>query len=331
MAEPPTGMDVPRLDLPLRLQTAHADGLAVRVLEFAHAEGGELPAFEAGAHLLVETGPGVVRSYSLCNAPGEPGRYQLGVLLEGASRGGSLAMHALEPGALVRTSAPRNAFALDESAPYSLLLAGGIGITPLIAMAERLAATGRDFELHYCCRERQRAAFLERLHEPRFAGRVHLHFDNAADDHRFTAQRVLASCPKGTHLYTCGPWAFMEHVFDAARAAGWADELLHRENFAAAPEPSKGAEASAFELVMAKSGKTVRVDAGETALAALERAGAMVFSSCQEGICGTCVVAVLQGRPDHRDQYLTDDARQRNDCFLPCCSRSLTPQLVIDL
>jgi vanillate O-demethylase ferredoxin subunit len=231
----------------------------------------------------------------------------------------------------VRTSTPRNAFALDESAPYSLLLAGGIGITPLIAMAERLAATGRDFELHYCCRHRQRASFLERLHEPRFAGRVHLHFDNGPQDQRFDAERVLASCPKGTHLYTCGPWAFMEHVVGAARTAGWADDSLHRENFAAAPEPSTATDAAAFELVMARSGKTVLVDAGETALAALERAGAMVFSSCQEGICGTCVVPVLQGRPDHRDQYLTEDARARNDCFLPCCSRSLTPQLVIDL
>ena len=331
MAEPPTSRDGPRLDLALRLRTARADGLAVRILEFMLAEGGELPAFEAGAHLLVETGAGVVRSYSLCNAPGEPGRYELGVLLEQSSRGGSLAMHALQPGQVVRTSAPRNAFPLDESAPYTLLLAGGIGITPLIAMAEELAATGRDFELHYCCREQQRASFLERLREPRFAGRVHLHFDDGAQDQRFDAQRVLGSCPIGTHLYTCGPWAFMEHVFGAARAAGWADERLHRESFAAAPAPAPVAEATAFELVMTKSGKTVRVDAGETALAALERAGAMVFSSCQEGICGTCVVSVLQGRPDHRDQYLTAEARERNDCFLPCCSRSLTPQLVIDL
>lgn len=331
MAEAPIGTDGPWMELPLRLQTARADGSAVRILEFTHADGAELPPFEAGAHLLVETSHGVVRSYSLCNAPGKPRRYQLGVLLEQASRGGSLAMHMLQPGQVVRTSRPRNAFALDESAPYSLLLAGGIGITPLIAMAERLAATGRDFELHYCCRERQRASFLGRLYEPRFAGRVHLHFDDAAEGQRFNAQRVLASCPKGTHLYTCGPWAFMEHVLEAARAAGWAEELLHRENFAAAPEPDTAAGTTAFELVMAKSGKTVRVDAGETALAALERAGAMVFSSCQEGICGTCVVSVLQGRPDHRDMYLTDDARERNDCFLPCCSRSLTTQLVVDL
>jgi vanillate monooxygenase ferredoxin subunit len=331
MATPTTGTEAPRLDLPLRLQTARTDGLAVRILEFTHAEGGELPAFEAGAHLLVEAAPGVVRSYSLCNAPGNPERYQLGVLLEEPSRGGSLAMHALRPGQVIRTSVPRNAFELDESAPYSLLLAGGIGITPLIAMAERLAATGRDFELHYCCRERQRASFLERLHEPRFAGRVHLHFDNGAPDQRFEAHHVLASCPRGTHIYTCGPLAFMDHVFGAARTAGWADQCLHREDFAATPAPNTGAQATTFELVMAKSGKTVRVDAGETALAALERAGAMVFSSCQEGICGTCVVPVLEGQPDHRDQYLTDDARARNDCFLPCCSRSLTPQLVIDL
>lgn len=331
MAEPLTGIEALRLDLPLRLRTAREDGLGVRILEFTHADGGDLPAFEAGAHLLVDAGMGMVRSYSLCNAPSEFGRYELGVLLEASSRGGSLAMHALQPDQVVRASAPRNAFPLDEAAPYSLLLGGGIGITPLMAMAERLAATGRDFELHYCCRERRRAPFLERLRETRFAGRVHLHFDDEAQDQRFDAQRVLASCPNGTHLYTCGPWAFMEHVFGAARAVGWADETLHREHFAAAPDLHTTAGSTAFEIVMAKSGKTVLVGADETALAALERAGATIFSSCQEGICGTCAVAVLQGRPDHRDQYLTDDARERNDYFLPCCSRSITPQLVIDL
>lgn len=331
MVEPPTNMNVQQLDLPLRLRATREDGLAVRVLEFTHAEDEKLPPFEAGAHLLVETGPGVIRSYSLCNAPGAPEYYELGVLNEPSSRGGSVAMHALLPGQVVRTSTPRNAFALEESAPYSILIGGGIGLTPLLSMAERLAATGQSFELHYCCREPRRASFLERLREPRFAGRVHLHFDDGPDDQRFDIQRVLASCPAGAHLYTCGPWAFMEHVFNAARVSGWAETSLHRESFGAAATPCSSASTTSFELVMARSGKTVVVEAGETALAALERAGAMVFSSCQEGICGTCVVPVLHGLPDHRDQYLTTEARERNDCFLPCCSRALTQKLVVDL
>lgn len=331
MAEPSTGPDGSRLDLPLQLRSARADGLDVRILEFVHADGDELPPFDAGAHLLIETSPGTIRSYSLCNAPGKPACYELGVLKEAASRGGSLAMHALKPGQVVRSSAPRNAFGLDESAPSSLLIGGGIGITPLLSMAERLAARQHSFQLHYCCREPRRASFLDRLREPRFAGRAHPHFDDGPNDQRFDVLRALAACPEGTHLYTCGPWGFMEHVLSAARQAGWAEAHLHRESFGAAPATSTPAANAAFELVMARSGKTVRVEPDETALAALERAGAMVFSSCQEGICGTCVVPVLEGSPDHRDQYLTDEARARNDCFLPCCSRSLTPRLVVDI
>jgi vanillate O-demethylase ferredoxin subunit len=331
MAEPSTGPDGSRLGLPLKLRSARADGLDVRVLEFIHADGGELPAFDAGAHLLIETSPGTVRSYSLCNAPGKPGYYELGVLKEPSSRGGSVTMHGLRPGQVVRSSAPRNAFALDESAPFNLLIGGGIGITPLLSMAEHLAASQRNFQLHYCCREPRRAAFLERLRESRFAGRAHLHFDDGPEAQRFDVQKALASCPEATHLYTCGPWGFMEHVLNAAREAGWADATLHRESFSAAPATSTPADNAAFEIVMARSGKTIQVALDVTALTALERAGAMVFSSCQEGICGTCVVPVLEGSPDHRDLYLTDEARARNDCFLPCCSRSLTPRLVVDL
>lgn len=324
-------MDTVSLDLPLRLDEVRDDGQGVRVFDFVHADGGALPPFEAGAHLLVEAAPGLVRSYSLCNDPHEQGRYQLAVLREPASRGGSAAMHALGVGQVVRASRPRNAFPLEEQAPKSLLVGGGIGITPMLAMAERLLRLGREFELHYCCREPARAAFLAHLAQPRFAGRVHLHFDDGEQAQRFDAAQVLSSCASGTQLYVCGPRGFMDHLLGTAASLGWPQGSLHREDFAGEVLEGEAAADGPFELVLASSGRTVAVARGQTALDALEHAGVTVFSSCAQGICGTCTVAVLGGEPDHRDQYLTEEARARNDCFLPCCSRSRSPQLIVDL
>jgi vanillate O-demethylase ferredoxin subunit len=324
-------MDTASLDLALHLHQVRDDGQGVRVFDFVHAEGGVLPPFDAGAHLLVEAAPGLVRSYSLCNDPAETGRYQLAVLREPASRGGSAAMHALRMGQTVRASHPRNAFPLDERAPRSLLVAGGIGITPMLAMAERLLRLGREFELHYCCREPARAAFLAHLAQPRFGARVHLHFDDGAAAQRFDPARALSTCASDTQLYVCGPRGFMDHVLGTASALGWPQASLHREDFAGEVLDGDAAADGPFELVLASSGRTVPVARGQTALDALERAGVPVFSSCAQGICGTCTVVLLGGVPDHRDQCLTDDARARNDCFLPCCSRSRTPQLIVDL
>ncbi|MDM0066832.1 PDR/VanB family oxidoreductase [Variovorax sp. J31P207] len=321
--------------LPLQLRVAQRRCEAVGVVAFdlVDPDGAPLPPFEAGAHLLVETAPGIVRAYSVCNSPTETERYTIAVLREPDSRGGSSALHErVKPGNLLRTSAPRNEFPLQIRAKRSLLLAGGIGITPLLAMAERLCETDGDFVLHYCTREAARTAFSSRLAESRFAGRVHIHHDDGNAAQRFEAAQVLASPSEHTHIYVCGPGGFIEHVLSTAKALGWAPEQLHREFFAPPVKAVDAAEKdAAFDLILSSSGQRVHVPAGCSAASALQAAGVPLVVSCEQGVCGTCVTTVLEGEPEHRDCYLTDDDRRRNDCFTPCCSRARSSELRIDL
>lgn len=297
--------------------------------ELERPDGAALPAFAAGAHIDVHVGDGLVRQYSLCNRPGERHRYVIGVLREVQSRGGSIAMHALAEGSLLDISEPKNHFPLAEAATHSLLLAGGIGVTPILSMAEQLAASGASFEMHYCTRDPQRAAFRERLTEAHFAGRVHLYFDSAPADERVNLRALLAAPEAGKHLYVCGPAGFIGAVLDAAAAAGWDARNLHREYFAAVAQPE--ASSDDFQVELASSGQVIDVKGNQTVIAALLAAGVDVPTSCEQGVCGTCLTRVLSGEPDHRDVYLTDEERAANDCFLPCCSRSKSPVLVLDL
>jgi vanillate O-demethylase ferredoxin subunit len=267
-----------------------------------------------------------VRQYSLCNDPRESHRYLIAVLRDANSRGGSIAMHALEEGGLLDISEPKNHFPLLAQARHSLLLAGGIGVTPLISMAEALVHTGASFEMHYCARSAARTAFRDRLAEPRFAGRVHLYFDNTGDRLHFDA--LLARADAGTHLYVCGPAGFIAAAIEAAHAAGWDDGNVHREFFAAAPAQAGGA---AFQVKLSSTGRVIDVAPEMTVIAALAQAGVEVPTSCEQGVCGTCLTRVLSGEPDHRDTYLMDEEKAANDQFLPCCSRSKSPMLVLDL
>lgn len=316
------------LELRIARKAHEADGVAG--FELVSASGAELPPFSAGAHIDVQLPGGLLRQYSLCNAPGERHRYCIAVQREPQSRGGSAAMHALAEGDVLTASEPRNHFALaNEQAPV-LLLAGGIGITPILCMAEQLAAQGRAFTLHYCGRTRERLAFVERLQAPRFAGRLHLHLDDGPAEQRFDAVAALSACGAGTHLYVCGPAGFMDHVLASARGLGWAEERLHREYFSA-PAAAPVAGDSGFELLLRRSGRVIRVAAEQTALQALLDAGVDVASACEQGVCGTCLTPVLDGEPDHRDLYLTEEEQARNDCFTPCCSRAKSSRLVVDL
>ena len=297
--------------------------------ELAKPDGSALPVFAAGAHIGVHVGEGLVRQYSLCNQPGETHRYVIGVLREASSRGGSVAMHALTEGSVVEISEPKNHFPLAQAATESLLLAGGIGVTPIISMAEHLARTGASFEMHYCTRDPERAAFRERLADARFAGHVHLYFDSAPADERVNLRALLAAPAAGKHLYVCGPGGFIGAVLETAAAAGWDERNVHREYFAAAPQPE--AASDGFQIKLASSGQVIDVKGEQTVIAALTAAGVEVPTSCEQGVCGTCLTRVLSGEPDHRDVYLTDDERAAKDCFLPCCSRSKSPMLVLDL
>ncbi|MEK8030262.1 PDR/VanB family oxidoreductase [Ideonella sp. DXS29W] len=289
-----------------------------------------LAPFEAGAHLELHLPGGLLRPYSLSNDPAERHRYVLGVLREPASRGGSLAVHdRLEVGQTLQASPPRCHFPLQATPAHKLLLAGGIGITPLLAMARQLAREGGSFELHYAARSNDRMAFTDVLTgSGPLAARTRLYAGDQGE--RIDLAEVIAAQAAGSELYVCGPAGFMNAALQAAREQGWAESRLHRELFGAEPVTHSGAD-RAFEIEIAGSGQIVSVPVGCTAAQALQTAGLPLLTSCEQGVCGTCLTRVVSGEPDHRDQYLTPEEQAANDQFLPCCSRARSTRLVIDL
>lgn len=302
-----------------------ADGIAS--YELVRADGGPLPPFSAGSHIDVHLPGGLVRPYSLCNDPIDPAHYRIAVLRDPASRGGSVAMHELvREGDGLTISEPRNHFPL-HTAPHTVLVAGGIGLTPLLCMAQRLQATGASFELHACNRSLARSAFLDELRA--FGERFHLHLDDGDAAQKLDLPGVLAAAPAGSRLYVCGPAGFIDFVVSGARAQGWPADHVHLEYFGAAPQDTSGDRA--FDVKIASSGKTYRVEAGQTVTAALQAQGVDILVSCEQGVCGTCLTRVLEGQCDHRDAYLTDEEKARHDQFTPCCSRAKSPLLVLDL
>lgn len=297
--------------------------------ELASLDGSALPAFSAGSHIDVHAPGGFTRQYSLCNDGSDRSRYRIAVLRDAASRGGSVAMHdALNEGDTLTISEPRNHFPLVH-AVRTLLFAGGIGITPLLCMAQRLAAVGADFELHYCTRSADRTAFMDEIAASGFAGRVHYHFDDGAPSQKLALDRLIAQPDAQTHLYVCGPAGFIQHVTTTASALGWRSQQVHTEYFSAAPQDTAGDRA--FEVKIASSGAVYQVPAGQTVVKALAAHGIEILTSCEQGVCGTCITRVLEGTCDHRDMYFTDEEKARNDQFTPCCSRATTPVLVLDL
>ena len=297
--------------------------------ELVDPAGRPLPRFAAGAHIDVHLPGGLVRQYSLCNDPAETQRYLIAVLHEAASRGGSAGMHALAEGALLTIGEPRNHFPLADAATHHLLLAGGIGVTPMLAMAEQLVRSDASFELHYCARSRARAAFVERLERSAFASLATLHLDDDDASQRLDlVARLQASAP-GTHLYVCGPSGFMDWLLATARAAGWADQRLHREYFSAAPVDTSSD--GAFEVQIASTGAVIPVAADQNVVAALAACGIEIPVSCEQGVCGTCVTRIREGMPLHRDMFLTPAEQARGDQFTPCCSRATSARLVLDL
>ncbi|MET0981480.1 MAG: PDR/VanB family oxidoreductase [Telluria sp.] len=297
--------------------------------ELASADGKPLPPFSAGSHIDVHVGAGLVRQYSLCNDSTESHRYQIAVLRDPDSRGGSVAVHEnVNVGDLIQISEPRNHFPLAHAGHY-LLLAGGIGVTPILCMAERLAKIGASFEMHYCSRSPERTAFRERIQAAPFADRVQLHFDNGAPGQKLELDKVLAAASPGTHIYVCGPAGFIEFVTGSARSHGWPADRVHLEYFGAAPQDTTGD--TAFEVTIASSGQRYTIPADKSVCAALLEHGIDIPISCEQGVCGTCITRVLEGTPDHRDVYFTDEEKALNDQFTPCCSRARTKLLVLDL
>ncbi|RDI27285.1 PDR/VanB family oxidoreductase [Pseudacidovorax intermedius] len=315
--------------LQVRVQRKSQEAEGIVALELVSADGRPLPGFGAGSHIDVHLPNGLVRQYSLCNSAAERHRYRIAVLREPASRGGSAAVHDLvKEGDVLTISAPRNHFALHD-APRSLLLAGGIGVTPILCMAQRLATWGADFEMHYCTRSPARTAFREEIAASGFADKVHLHHDDGPEAQKLRVAELLKTPEPGTQIYVCGPGGFIDHVVNTAKANGWPAQQIHLEYFAAAAQDTSGDQP--FEVKLTSSGQTYRIPKDQTIVQALRAEGVEIMVSCEQGVCGTCITRVLEGVPDHRDCYLTDDERVANDQFTPCCSRSKTPLLVLDL
>jgi vanillate O-demethylase ferredoxin subunit len=305
-----------------------ADGIVS--FELRSNDGGDLPAFVAGAHIDVHLESGLSRQYSICSDPAERNRYQLGILREPSSRGGSAFIHAnLREGARLSISPPRCSFPLVEDARRTILIAGGIGVTPLLAMAHRLAALGREFALHYCCRTMSRVAFRDVVLSGFLAPFVQLHLSDGTFGQRFAFDIDVGPVEPDTHLYVCGPEGFIQSVVESAERLGWPKEQIHVEFFI--PRPMQEMGDQPFTVVAARSKVTIEVEADETVAQALTRAGLDIPLSCEQGICRTCLTDVLDGEPLHRDDCLSEAERQSNRLMTICCSRAKSRSLVLNI
>ena len=305
------------------------EALGITSFELGKPDGSALPGFSAGSHVDVQVPGGVTRQYSLCNDAAENHRYRIAVLRDAASRGGSVAMHdELNEGDMLLISEPRNHFPLVH-ATRTLLFAGGIGVTPLLAMAQRLSAIQADFTLHYCTRSPERTAFRDEIAASAFSGNVRYHFDDGPPSQRLALDKVLAKPETGTHLYVCGPTGFIDWVVKSAEGWGWGKDQVHVEYFGAATQDTSGDKP--FAVKIASSGATYDVGAGQTVVHALQQHGIEILTSCEQGVCGTCITRVLEGECDHRDLYFTDEEKAKHDQFTPCCSRAKSALLVLDL
>ncbi len=298
----------------------------IRQLELAAADGGSLPAFTAGAHIDVDIGPDEARSYSLLNDPAETHRYVIAVLLETASKGGSVFMHGkVQEGEILTATGPANDFPLDERAEESVLIAGGIGITPVLSMVERLLALQRRFTLHYCTRHRDDAPFAAEL-ERRLGERLVLHHDDGDPAKGLDVAALLRKRPPGAHVYVCGPRGMIQAVREAA--VDWPKGTVHFELFSGSAEDTAPRSTDqSFEIECAKSGGTYTVPVGATILDVLRENGIKVKSMCKGGVCGTCRVSYLSGEVDHRDEALT--RKEQMKFIQVCISRAMPGSRVV--
>lgn len=318
----------PPFEVRVAKKTRVADDVCA--FELVRADGGELPRFAAGSHIDVHTPGGPVRQYSLCQDPEDNAYYRIAVKREPVSRGGSAAMHdTLAEGATLTIAGPRNNFALDETAEKSVLIAGGIGITPLLAMALRLDRLGKPFELQYFSRGPAFTAFHDVLSQKKFAASVGFHYALEAEAVRAYVRKYLWHRHPGTHLYVCGPRAFMDLVEQTA-ASTWPPESVHLEYFTADPAALAGPRET-FVVRLARTGGEYVVPAEKSIVETLAEHGVHVETSCEQGVCGTCLTGVLEGTPDHRDVFLTDEEQAANDRMCCCVSRARSDVLVLDL
>ncbi len=298
----------------------------INLFEFSRTDAAPLPAVEPGAHIDLHLADNLVRQYSLVEAGENLSTYTVGIKREAKGRGGSsFAFDLLKVGDVLSISSPRNNFRLAESAPISIFVAGGIGITPIHAMMSRLSEIGRPWKLHYACRSRAempRFGLLSRTSP----AQAHLHFDDEARGAYLDIDAIVGSAPPDAHLYCCGP-APMLSAFEKATGA-WPADQVHVEYFAAKEAPQSTRD---FVVRLERSNREFTVPAGKTILGVLRAAGLNVAFSCEEGVCGACETAVLSGIPEHHDSILTASERAANDTMMICCGSARSDVLVLDL
>lgn len=314
--------------LQLQVRAIRLQAERTHAFELARPDGALLPPVQAGSHVDVHVPGGLLRSYSLAGDPQNRSHWLLGVLRELNGSGGSRAMFdAVRVGDLLTLSTPRNAFALAPGAKHSVLLAGGIGITPLKAMAHVLAAQGASFELHHCARSPQHAAFAAELQATVLAGQLHWHFDGGVPGEGLDIAALLANRSPGTHLYYCGPAGVMQACADASRH--WPAGTVHFEHFKPPIATAPAMPADSFEVLLAHRGIRVQVLPEQTIVRAMELAGLRVPTSCLSGLCGSCKTNYLEGDVEHNDYILSDE--EHKTCLTLCVSRARSPLLVLDL
>jgi ferredoxin-NADP reductase len=321
----------------IELRLAAVEDLTPAIRKFVLVAAGEqpLPRFTAGAHIDVVTGAGVKRSYSLANDPQDTGRYVLAVLREAAGEGGSIWMHdGLAAGDIIKATPPKNQFPLAEQAAEHILIAGGIGVTPLLAMGHELSRGDKPFHLHYCTKSPAETAFMDEVKQV-FGENLTFHHDGGDPAKGMDLAAELKDRPKDAHLYICGPAGLLKAAREAA--AHWPGDSVHFELFASARSEEEQAELDArenqpFEIELAQSGVTLTVPADKTILDVLQENGIDMIYVCEDGWCGTCEVAMLGGRADHRDECLSDEEKQDNSKIQVCISRALPGEkLILDL
>ena len=324
-------------DLELKVTAIKELTPSIKLFELVRAVGGELPPFQAGAHIDIRTGNGLIRSYSLANDPTDRDRYVTAVLREPNGGGGSKWMHdELKVGDVVTSSEPLQNFPLNERAPLSILLAGGIGITPIMAMGYRLRAQRLPCHLHYCTKAPEDTAFMDEV-KVLYGDNLTLHHDGGDPSKGIDLKETFATPPDGAHAYICGPPGLIRAAQEAT--AHWPQGTVHVELFTSARTEEETAEIAAragadqaFEIELTHSGETLTVPADKSILDVLLDSGFGVPYACEEGWCGACVIDLVAGKADHRDEVMSDAEKAANTRIQVCISRALPgEQLVLDL
>lgn len=316
----------------MRLLVARKRMLTDRTAEFQFVDpsGSDLPSFEPGSHIDVHTPGGLIRQYSLCGDQNDRTQYRIAVLREVSGSGGSAEMvDRVDRGDILGVSRPRNNFHLSLNPSESVLLAGGIGITPLLSMAIALDRAKKPFRFHYYCRSEKDAAFAEELRQSPFFGNVRLNFDSGTPDPEQFREKVLRGVSPQAHFYICGPSPFIDFARNALIENGLPRTAIHFELFKKPVQEIRPGQE--FRIVLRQSRREFLVPPDRSVVDVLYANGIEIAVSCQEGLCGTCITSVHEGIPDHRDYVLSEDDRRSGKVFTPCCSRSLTDTLVLDL